>query len=312
MSEKNHYSHLYEIACNLNKEYSLTSALSMALEKTTEILNVETGWIWLTESNNKSVYLAASYNLPPALSQHPERLSGWCYCIKQYFSDDIEEAINISEIACSRLRDLENGTKGLKFHATIPIIINDQKVGIMNLLSEQSKKLSDHDLTMLNAISELVGSAIQRMRLHQSYPNKIEVPNKTISQILDSEFFPKLDSIISCLESSKSDMSKVNEVLKSSIELKHHVRGLFHEIKKVHEKGETSHELNYPGTPLSKREIEVLNLVKTGMTNELIGQNLFISERTVKFHITSILSKLNADNRTEAVDIAFRRGLISN
>ena len=101
MDDKVYFSHLYEIANLLNKEFSLPSALRKSLEKTVEILGLETGWIWLTEQDNKSVYLASSYNLPPALTNHPERLSGWCYCIKQYLSDDIDEAINISEISCS-------------------------------------------------------------------------------------------------------------------------------------------------------------------------------------------------------------------
>ncbi len=71
----------------------------------------------------------------------------------------------------------------------------------------------------------------------------------------------------------------------------------------------TLEEFNYPKMPLTKRELEVLTHIKKGLTNEQIGKQLFITERTVKFHITSILSKLNADNRTEAVDIGLRKGL---
>ena len=87
MHDKEYFSHLYEIASHLNKEFSLPSALRKALEKTVELLDLQTGWIWLVQADNISVYLAASYNLPPALSNNPERLSGWCYCIKKYLSD---------------------------------------------------------------------------------------------------------------------------------------------------------------------------------------------------------------------------------
>ena len=76
MSDKEYFSHLYEIASNLNREFSLSAALNISLEKTVELLNLETGWIWLVQADVKSVYLAASYNLPPALSNHPERLAG--------------------------------------------------------------------------------------------------------------------------------------------------------------------------------------------------------------------------------------------
>ncbi len=58
------------------------------------------------------------------------------------------------------------------------------------------------------------------------------------------------------------------------------------------------------------RESEVLSLLAHGLQNKEIAGQLGISERTVKFHVGSILSKLNAGNRTEAVTIAVQRGLI--
>lgn len=61
---------------------------------------------------------------------------------------------------------------------------------------------------------------------------------------------------------------------------------------------------------LTAREVEVLKLVAAGLGNKQIAAKLEISEHTVKFHIASIMSKLGAGSRTEAVTVGIRHGLI--
>lgn len=61
---------------------------------------------------------------------------------------------------------------------------------------------------------------------------------------------------------------------------------------------------------LTPREMEVLLLLAQGLQNKEIGLRLIISERTVKFHVSSIMGKLGAGNRTEAVTMAAQQGLI--
>jgi DNA-binding NarL/FixJ family response regulator len=61
---------------------------------------------------------------------------------------------------------------------------------------------------------------------------------------------------------------------------------------------------------LSPREVEVLRMLAEGMGNKEIAWQLGISEHTVKFHVASILNKLGATTRTEAVTLGIRRGLI--
>jgi DNA-binding NarL/FixJ family response regulator len=61
---------------------------------------------------------------------------------------------------------------------------------------------------------------------------------------------------------------------------------------------------------LTQRELEVLKLAADGLTNKAIGDRLFISAKTARNHVTSCLVKLCARDRTEAVTIALRRGLI--
>jgi DNA-binding NarL/FixJ family response regulator len=62
---------------------------------------------------------------------------------------------------------------------------------------------------------------------------------------------------------------------------------------------------------LTPREVEVLSLLAEGIPNKAIARRLAISEHTVKFHVGSVLGKLNAASRTEAVRNGARRGLIA-
>jgi len=62
---------------------------------------------------------------------------------------------------------------------------------------------------------------------------------------------------------------------------------------------------------LSARERGVLRLVAAGLSNRQIAEQLSISERTVKFHVTALFNKLGAENRAQAVAIAAERGLLS-
>jgi DNA-binding NarL/FixJ family response regulator len=61
---------------------------------------------------------------------------------------------------------------------------------------------------------------------------------------------------------------------------------------------------------LSQRELEVLTLVAMGKSNKEIAQQLTISDKTARNHVTSCLLKLGADDRTEAATTALRRGII--
>ncbi|AFY75076.1 response regulator containing a CheY-like receiver domain and an HTH DNA-binding domain [Synechococcus sp. PCC 7502] len=90
-------------------------------------------------------------------------------------------------------------------------------------------------------------------------------------------------------------------------------------IRKVHggmkyippEVGEKlSERLNRP--QLSNREVEVLQLIAKGMSNQEIASALYLSESTIKYHVNSILSKLAVSDRTQAALIAVKRGIINH
>ena len=64
------------------------------------------------------------------------------------------------------------------------------------------------------------------------------------------------------------------------------------------------------GPPLTPREREVLRLVADGRSNKEIARALGITERTAKFHVTSLLNKLGAENRARAAALGVQRGLL--
>jgi DNA-binding NarL/FixJ family response regulator len=67
-------------------------------------------------------------------------------------------------------------------------------------------------------------------------------------------------------------------------------------------------QVRQPDNKLTPRELELLRLVAEGLSNKAIGQQLDVSENTVKYHMRNILQKLNAQNRTEAATFALQAG----
>ena len=65
-----------------------------------------------------------------------------------------------------------------------------------------------------------------------------------------------------------------------------------------------------PAEPLTPREMDVIEMLAEGLSNKLIAHRLLISEHTAKFHVNSILAKLHAGTRTEAVMRGIRLGLV--
>jgi two-component system, NarL family, response regulator DegU len=95
----------------------------------------------------------------------------------------------------------------------------------------------------------------------------------------------------------------INESLTNRPKLAEHVLQQFQELSS---KSEAEPFIS----PLTPREIEILEFIAKGYLNKQIAAELGISEQTIKNHVTSILRKLNANARTEAVVVAIKQGLI--
>lgn len=78
----------------------------------------------------------------------------------------------------------------------------------------------------------------------------------------------------------------------------------------VRPSGYSVHEIRRPLHLLTRRECEVLQLLTDGKSNRGIGETLFISEKTVKNHVSNILQKMNVNDRTQAVVVAIKNGWV--
>jgi two-component system response regulator DegU len=95
----------------------------------------------------------------------------------------------------------------------------------------------------------------------------------------------------------------INEALTNRPKLAEHVLQQFQELT-------SRSEAEAFISPLTPREIQILEYIAKGYLNKQIAAELGISEQTIKNHVTSILRKLNANARTEAVVVAIKQGLI--
>ena len=82
-------------------------------------------------------------------------------------------------------------------------------------------------------------------------------------------------------------------------------------LKVIRELNKPPAHLPLTEEPLTEREVEVLKLVAQGLSNQTIADKLIVSERTVRTHISNILSKLHLANRTQVALYALRQGLAS-
>ena len=97
----------------------------------------------------------------------------------------------------------------------------------------------------------------------------------------------------------------------SAAELAHTVRHVYQGASVIAKVAQDEVDGHFPADKLSARELEVLRLAADGNSNRMIGEILTISEPTVKSHMSTVLVKLGASDRTHAVTLALKRGYIS-
>jgi two-component system NarL family sensor kinase len=163
---------LKEVAEALNRATTEQQATGEALRRMTDLLGVETGWVWLREPGSGHFYNAAVQSLPPYL-QEPVRMTGRsCWCLELFRSGQLE-ARNIDVVECSRLAPAASSqaaasTGGLRCHASVPLYAGDRPLGVMNLAMRGWRRLSRRELDLLTTIADQVSVAVERARLAET------------------------------------------------------------------------------------------------------------------------------------------------
>ncbi len=172
----------------LNRSIDLEQALQVTLAQVADLLDLQTGWVWLLREDDNQSYLAAAQNLPPALANHPHKMEGSCYCLDTYREGDLDGAANVNVVTCSRLKNLVDGTDGLRYHASIPLYAHGKKLGVLNVASTDWRQLSPDDLQLLYTIGDMLSIAVERARLFErsAQVGAVEERNRLAREIHDT------------------------------------------------------------------------------------------------------------------------------
>lgn len=171
------------IAEVLNRSFTLREALDGALHRIVELLDVQAGWIFLYAQATREFRLAADVNLPGALAAAGKRrMTGDCRCNQLLREGRLTEAVNL--IQCARLEQVLPETPELHRHASVPLIAQDETVGILNLLLPHGRAFSEDELAMLESIGHELAVTIQRARLFDAVRNQEHVRRELMQRLL--------------------------------------------------------------------------------------------------------------------------------
>jgi len=219
-----------------------------------------------------------------------------------------------------------NGTQNLQM--PLPNGMDANQIRVLSV--DEAPLMCEGIASVINAQSDMrvvahassAHEAIQCFREHMPDVTVMELRLPDISDIdapiAIREQFPHARIVVFTSFEGDMDIRRAfaagacSYVLKSSppTDLPEAIRHVYAGKKRIPAKVAVRIAESFGEEPLSEREVEVLKLAMTGNRNREIADILFVSEETVKAHMKHILEKLRAKDRTQAVTIAARRGII--
>lgn len=175
-----HLRALNKLAQQLNQAADIQSALTAAVETLLPVMNLQTAWVFVLPDLHQHMKgipkppphdfaLAQAVDLPSGLEMEERRYlcqPGDCHCQWLLRNGRLQRAVNVVE--CTRMQDAAkaNGeTRDLFFHASVPLRLEDQILGIINVATENWQFLTAADLQFLSTVGAQVSVALERARL---------------------------------------------------------------------------------------------------------------------------------------------------
>lgn len=217
---------LNSMAQALNRSLDLGQTLRATLAQVAELLDLQTGWVWLLREDDAQSYLAAAQNLPPALAYNLHKMEGSCYCLDTYREGDLAGAANVNVVTCSRLKNLVDGTDGLRYHASIPLYAHGKQLGVLNVASADWRELAPDDLQLLYTVGDMLGIAVERARLFErsAEVGAVEERNRLAREIHDTlaqgltAVSLQLESADALLE-AQADPARIRQMVQQALAL---------------------------------------------------------------------------------------------
>ena len=162
---------IHRVADTLSRCTTEKEVIESALERSLDLPGIKAGWVVLRHAEGGFRTVAAR-GLPPAL-EAAGAMDGDCLCRRKFLSGELTEVTNVLE--CERLRDAQEGTEGLRYHASVPLRVGDRTVGLLNLAALDPEPLSDEDLRLLHGVGSQVAVALGRARLYEHLEEEVRL-----------------------------------------------------------------------------------------------------------------------------------------
>ncbi|MGR9099739.1 MAG: EAL domain-containing protein [Gammaproteobacteria bacterium] len=147
---------LFRLTDGLNQAVGEREVVETALQRTIEVLEIDSGWISLVQDDG--IFRPIGSIGLPAVLQDPDAFEGDCRCRSLLEAGGLESSRNVE---CQRLKG------GPTTHVCVPLTVGRRAVGLMNLVGAGDGGIEEEKLEMLNSIGSQIGVALERAKLHE-------------------------------------------------------------------------------------------------------------------------------------------------